>query len=101
MKQLKKAVLALLCAGVIAGMTACGSDGNADDNGAVQDNTTQNGTADDNGNVNDATDGTDNNNNNGALDEIGDDVKDGMDDLGDDVKDGVDDNSNTNDNVNN
>lgn len=99
MKQLKKAVLALLCVGTIIGMTACGSDGNADDNGAVQDNTTQNGTADGNGNVNDATDGTDNNN--GALDEIGDDVKDGMDDLGDDMTDGVDDNKNTNDNANN
>ena len=34
MKQLKKIVLILMCTGVMFGITACGNDGNADDNAA-------------------------------------------------------------------
>ncbi len=34
MKQLKKVVLILMCTSVMLGITACGSDGNADDNAA-------------------------------------------------------------------
>ena len=77
MKQLKRLFLALLCVGTIAGMTACGSNENADDNGAGQDGTTQNGKADDAGDVNDATNGNENQNGDGegVVDEIGDDVK--------------------------
>ena len=51
MKQLKRLFLALLCGGTIMGTAACGSNNNADDNGATQDGTT-NGTADDAGNTN-------------------------------------------------
>ncbi len=106
MKQLKRLFLALLCVGTIMGTAACGSNNNADDNGATQDGTT-NGTADDAENTNgtddangtnDATNGNDNANGEGVMDEIGDDVRDGADEIGDDIKDSVDDN-NTNRNT--
>ena len=99
MKQLRKMLLTFLCAGVIMSVTACGNNGNADDNGAVNNETT-NGTETDNGYVNDtnndsmnnATDGTGTGTgNNGVVDEIGDNVERGVDDLGNDVQNGVND----------
>ena len=64
MKQLKKFLLMLTCIGVLASVTACGS--NNDDNGAVKgDGGTDNAATDNTGdaydndtNTNDATDGT-------------------------------------------
>jgi len=104
--------MVLMCVGVIASVTACGSGSNADDNGAAQNgtnqntdnnndsnannDTTNNGTTN-NGNTNDATDGTDNRDGEGVLDEIGDDVKDGAEDIGDAV-DGNGNDRNTEDN---
>ena len=73
----------LLCVGALTtGLAACGSDGDAEDNGAVH-------TEDaDQKDMNGATDGTADE---GVLDEIGEDVKDGAKDIGEDVKDGVED----------
>ena len=59
MKQLKKMVLILMCTGAMLGMTACGNDGNADDNAA------NNNAADDNNN-NNGNQNNGNNNNNAA-----------------------------------
>lgn len=70
MKQLRKVFLIVLCIGVVMGVTACGSSNTADDNGA-----TGNGQVDDTGN------------NQGVVDEIGDDIENGVDDLEDDVSD--------------
>ena len=91
MRQWKKFMLVLMCTGVMAGVTACGN--NADDN-AANDNAATEGTtgnqtdgimndnteddALDNGNTTDR-----NNTNGGVMDEIGDDVRDGVDDIGD------------------
>lgn len=88
MKQWKKLLMAFMCVSVILSVTACGRDGNADDNGAIKNNTTENNANNNtgnNGNTNDATDGTDNRNGNGegVMDEIGDDLKNGADDVGD------------------
>lgn len=101
MKQLKKLLMMLMCVGVIMSVAACGSKNNADDNGAVNDGTTNdagtgtgngnNNTGNDNGNTNGATDGTDNKKDEGLMDEIGDDIRDGADDVGD-ALDGNDDN---------
>lgn len=106
MKQFKKLVLVLMCTGAIMGLTACGSDKNAKDNGATQnsesatenkndakDNAADDTDMNDNG-ANDAIDGTDND---GVVDELGDDVRDGAED----VKDGVDDALDKNDANNN
>ena len=72
MKQFKKLVLILMCTGVMMGITACGSNGNADDNAA-----NNNAATDQNNTTNGATDGTTyDNNNNGVADEIGDDIRD-------------------------
>lgn len=84
MKQFKKLLAVLLCVGTLLNLTACGSDGDAEDNGAV--NTEDTDKKDEN--MNSATDGTAEE---GLMDEIGEDVKDGAEDIGDDVKDGVED----------
>lgn len=103
MKQWKKFMLVLMCTGVMAGATACGN--NADDNAANDNAATEGTTGDqtdgimndnteydalDNGNTTDRnnTTGKDdvtdrNNTNGGVMDEIGDDVRDGVDDIGD------------------
>lgn len=84
MRQWKKFMLVLMCAGVMTGVTACGN--NTDDN-AANDNAATEGTT---GNqTDDVTDRNDTND--GVMDEIGDDVRDGADEIGDDVRDGVDD----------
>ena len=103
MRQWKKFMLVLMCTGVMAGVTACGN--NADDN-AANDNAATEGTTGDqtDGIMNDNTEDdaldygntTDRNNttgkddvtdrnstNGGVMDEIGDDVRDGVDDIGD------------------
>ena len=59
MKQFKKLLVLLMCTGVIMGVTACGSDKDAADNGATNNTTTGNNTGEANDtNTNDATDGT-------------------------------------------
>lgn len=70
----KKAILTVLCLGMIMGMVACGNGGNT--------------TNDKN---NDVTEGTDHNNDNGVMDNVGDAVEDGVDDIGTGVKDVTDD----------
>ena len=83
MKQFQKVLAVLLCVGALTtGLAACGSDGDAEDNGAVHTEDT------DQKDMNGATDGTADD---GVLDEIGEDVKDGAEDIGEDVKDGVED----------
>ena len=64
MKQLKKTLAILLCAGLMCGLTGCGNSGDAADNGTVND---------------------------GAIDDAGDAIRDGADDAGDAIRDGVDD----------
>lgn len=76
MKQFKKFLVMLMCVCAVAGVTACGSS---------KDTTSD---------TNSATDGT---KNEGVVDEMGDDVKDGVDNMKDDMKDGMDD---TKDNMN-
>ena len=39
MKQLKKTLAILLCAGLMCGLTGCGNSGDAADNGTVNDGT--------------------------------------------------------------
>ena len=86
MKQFQKLLAVLLCVGALTtGLAACGSDGSAKDNGAVNTETTEDTDQKD---MNGATDGTADE---GVLDEIGEDVKDGAEDIGEDVKDGVED----------
>lgn len=77
MKQLKKVLLIMMCAGMMASVTACAD--NADDNGAGQ-----NDVVNDNG-TNDTVNGD------SAMDEIGDSLEDGADDVGRGVNDVVDD----------
>ncbi len=67
MKQLKKILLLMMCVGIMTSVTACA--GNADDNGAGQ-----NDVVNDNG-TNDTEKGD------SAMDKIGDDIKDGVDDV--------------------
>ncbi|QDW73421.1 hypothetical protein FND36_04800 [Lachnospiraceae bacterium KGMB03038] len=92
MKQFKKLLAVFLCAGVLMNLAACGSDGSAKDNGAVNTETTedrdQNSADREEADMNGATDGTADD---GVLDEIGNDVKDGAEDIGNDVKDNVED----------
>ena len=92
MKQFKKLLAVFLCAAALMSLAACGSDGDAQDNGAVNTETTddadRNGTDQENSDMNGATDGTADD---GVLDEIGDDVRDGAEDIGDGVKDSVED----------
>ena len=78
----KRVTSLLLIAAVLLCLAACGSDGDAEDNGAVHTEDT------DQKDMNGATDGTADD---GVLDEIGEDVKDGAEDIGEDVKDGVED----------
>ena len=102
MKQLKRTFVMLLCVGALCGLTACGSNGNTTDNGAVgneaTDNTgTTNGASDNTGNANGATDGTVNNNDNNVNNgnngngTVGDALENGVDDVGDAVGNGVND----------
>lgn len=74
MLKWKKAILTVLCLGVIMGTVACGNNGNA--------------TNDKN---NDVTEGRDHNKNDNMMDDVGDAVKDGVDDIGTGVKDVTDD----------
>lgn len=71
MKQLKRVMLILLCAGAVMGVTACGTDQGTEDR------------------VNDATEHT--GENGGTLDEAGDEIRDDIDEIGDDIRDDVDD----------
>ena len=83
MKQFQKLLAVLLCVGALTtGLAACGSDGDAEDNGAVHTEDT------DQKDMNGVTDGTADD---GVLDEIGEDVKNGAEKIGEDVKDGVED----------
>ena len=85
MKKWKKAILTMLCFGVIIGTVACADMSNPDDD-ANKTPTEQNDTN------NDVTDGKDkNHNNDGVIDDVGDAVDDGMDDIGDGIKDVTDD----------
>lgn len=83
MKRLKKTMLILLCTGAVMSVTACGTDLNADDNVADDHMTTEEDR------VNDATEHT--GDNNGAMDEIGEDVREGADKVGDDIREGAED----------
>ncbi len=99
MKQFKKLFVVMMCMCVMLGCVACAND-NADDNGAMQndtvndanDNTDANDTgAGDTENIknddmNDATDGTNTNKDGeGVMDEIGDDIGNGVNDIVDDM----------------
>ena len=64
MKQLKKTLAILLCAGMMCGLAGCGNSGDVGDNGTVND---------------------------GTIDDAGDAIRDGVDDAGDAVRDGADD----------
>lgn len=102
MRKLKKAILSMLCIGVLLGVTACGANNGNNSVTDPQNNGSgvNKGTDTNNGNnVNDGTttgnngtgveDGTgvDNNNNidngNGVLDDVGDAIDNGVDDLTD------------------
>lgn len=89
MKQLKKMMMILLCVGAVMSVTACGSDQQAQDNVADDHMTTDENKNDTDDNVNDATEHT--GEENGVMDEIGDDVREGVDQMGDDVRDGAED----------
>ena len=79
MKQFQKLLAVLLCVGAFTtGLAACGSDGDAEDNGAVHTEDT------DQKDMNGAAGGT-------AEDGVLGDVKNGAEDIGEDVKDGVED----------
>ena len=64
MKQLKKTLAILLCAGMMCGLTGCGNSGDAAEKVTVND---------------------------GAIDDAGDAIRDGADDAGDAIRDGADD----------
>ena len=87
MKQLKKFMIMIVCAGVLCGLTACGNRNDAD-NGAVNNETSDNagGTGTNDDYMYGATDGTAN-----GSDTVGGALEDGADDVGDAVRDGVDD----------
>lgn len=89
MKQWKKMMMILLCAGAVMSVTACGSDQQAQDNVADDHMTTDENRNNTEDNVNDATEHT--GEDNGVMDEIGDDVRDEADQIGDDIRDGDDD----------
>ena len=77
MKQFKKMLLMMTCVCVMLGCVACG-------NRSANDNT-----------MNDATDTTDmtddtNDRNDGVVEDLGEDVVDGVEDIGKDVEDAVD-----------
>ena len=85
MKKWKKAILTVLCLGVILSSVACTDMGNTDDDGNKTP-TEQNNTN------NDVTDGKDKNHQNGGvIDDVGDAVGDGVNDLGNGIKDVTDD----------
>lgn len=97
MKQLKKWMLVLMCAGTMMSVTACGSDKNAKDNEATQD---QNHTGkdqdrdmadDEDSKMDDAgkNDAVEDGNRDGVADEIGKDIKDGARDIKEDAENGV------------
>ena len=80
MKKVRKAILTMLCLGLIMGTVACGTMGNANDNGA----------SDNNNNVTEGTDKTKNGNGN-IIDDVGDAVGNGVEDVGEGVKNITDD----------
>jgi hypothetical protein len=86
MKKFKKAILLMLCLGVIVSATACG--GNANDDGANKTPTDQNDT---NNDVTDGTDKKDNINDGGVINDMGNTAGDVIDDVGEGVKDMTDD----------
>lgn len=96
MKQLKKWMLVLMCAGTMMSVTACGSDKNAKDNEATQDQTdkdqNRDTTGEEDSKMNDAgkNDAVEDGNRDGVADEIGKDIKDGAEDVKEDAKNGVD-----------
>ena len=75
MKQWKKFMLVFMCTGIMMGLTACGN--NTDDNAANDNSATEGTTGTDDTVKDDVTDR--NNENDGVMDEIGDDVQDGVD----------------------
>lgn len=77
MKQWKKFMLVFMCTGIMMGLTACGN--NTDDNAANDNSATEGTTGTDDTVKDDVTDR--NNENDGVMDEIGDDVQDGVDAL--------------------
>lgn len=85
MKKWKKAILTILCLGVMFGTVACTNMDNPDDD-ANKTPTEQNDTN------NDVTEGKDKNHQNGGvIDDVGDAVGDGVNYLGDGIKDVTDD----------
>ena len=91
MKQLKKLMVMIVCVGALSGLTACGSNDDAKDNGAVNNEATDIGTGTNGDNMNGATNGTKDNGNANGSDTVGGALEDGADDVGDAVRDGVDD----------
>ena len=102
MRQLKKTLLALLCVGVLFGMTACGTNDTADQN-AVNDATEGNNTDKNNVDKNNVDknnvdknnadrNNTDSNNtdNDGVLEDVGRGIDNGVRDVVDGVEDVVD-----------
>ena len=75
MKKVRKAILTMLCLGLIMGTVACGTMDDTNDNGAS-------------GNNNNVTEGTDKTN---IIDDVGDAVGDGVEDVGEGVKNITDD----------
>lgn len=90
MKQLKKTLAVLLCAGMMWGLTGCGSNDNAADNGTVNDATENTGNTDMGGDTN-RNDNNDSRVLEDGVDDAGDAIRDGVDDVGDAVRDGADD----------
>ena len=90
MKQLKKWMLVLMCAGTMMSVTACGSDKNAKDNEATQDQD-RDMADDEEGKMDDAgkNDAIEDGNRDGVADEIGKDIKDGAKDIKEDAENGV------------
>ena len=84
MKKWKKAILTMLCLGVILGTVACGNNGDANDDAANDTPTEQNDTN------NDVTDGDDKEDKGGVIDDVGDAIGDGMNNVGDGIKDMTD-----------
>lgn len=92
MRQLKKTLLALLCVGVLFGMTACGTNDTADQN-AVNDATEGNNTDKNNvdkNNVDKNNADSNNTDNDGVLEDVGRGIDNGVRDVVDGVEDVVD-----------
>lgn len=100
MKQFKKILAVLMCAGVVLGVTACGDSNKADDQ-SKKDETTESTDQDKGKNNNDVTEGTEEKDKTdttddtagdagdsageGMIDKAGDDLKDGAEEIGDAV----------------